>query len=329
MFTKVQYDYLKQDLVLAGVWDTIVKESPLIQRLPFKVVNNDIVKYNVELTMPTVSWLQPGDPITENTGTVEQRTTNIYTVIGDADTDKSMIAMNPLQNLETIDIAAKSKAMAHAFELAFVCGRTTTASNAKEFKGLLSILAELESATTTDLDAGNNSQVIAESATTGALEMTSMDALRDQVRPNKPDMYLMGRRARRKLNTLARASGTSGLSPIHLEEFGLFVEAYDTIPIFINDWIPENIQDGSGSVLDIVNINQATTRAAGYDNTVIFALKISEEDVTALQAGGMTHERETFVEGYNVIRNRFSWNISAMCKKKYSLAGLINVNPDD
>lgn len=329
MLTKVQYDYLKQDLVLAGVWDTIVKESPLIQRLNFKETNNDIVKYNIELTMPTVSWLQPNDQITENTGTHEQRTTNVYTLIGDADTDKSMIKMNPLQNPETTDIAAKAKAMAHAFELALVCGQTTTSTNAKEFKGLLRMIAEFESSSTVDLDAGNNSQVIAESATTGALEMVSMDALIDQIRPGKPDCLIMGRRARRKLNVLARASGTSGLSPIHLEEFGLFVEGYDTIPIFINDFIPENVQDGSGSVIAIASTNQSTTRAAGYDNTFIFAAKLSESDLTGLQAGGMTHERETFVEGFNVIRNRFSWNVSAMCKKKYSLAVLINMNPDD
>ncbi len=329
MLTKVQYDYLKQDLVLAGVWDTIVKESPMIQRLPFMETNNDIVKYNVETSMPTVSWLDQTGKISENTGTFEQRTTNIYTVGGDADTNKAFIAMNPLQNLETTDIEAKAKAMAHTFEYAFVCGRTTTASNDNELKGLLRMLAELETSSTTDLDAVNNTQVIAESATSGALEMVSMDALIDAIRPGKPDMLLMGRRARRKLNVLARASGTSGISPIELKEFGLFVMAYDSIPIFINDWIPENIADGSGSVCTISAINSATTRAAGYDNTVIFAMKVSEQDVTGLQAGGMKHERETFIEGANVIRNRFTWNVSAMCKKKYSLAGLINMNPDD
>ncbi len=328
MLTKVQYDYLKQDLVLAGVWDTIVKESPLIQRIPWKNVNNDIIKYVVELTMPTVSWSGVGDTITENTGTVAQRTTNMYTLIGDADTDKSMIDMNPLQNPEATDIAAKAKAMAHAVELALICGQTTTSASAKEFKGLLRILAELESSSTTDLDGINNSQVVVANAASGAVTMALIDELVDQIRPGKPDMLLMSRRARRKLNTIARASGTSGLSPIHLEEFGLFVESYNTIPLFVSDWVPDNIQDGSSSVLDIANYNQATTRASGYDNTVIFAMKVSEDDVSGLQAGSMKHERETFVEGKNVIRNRFSWNTSLMCKKKYSLAALINVNPD-
>lgn len=329
MLTKVQYDYLKADLVLSGVWDTIVKESPIIQRLNMKSIVNDIIKYNVELTMPTVSWLQPGDQITENTGTISERTTNIYTMIGDADTDKSMIDMNPLQNPETNDIEAKAKAMAHSFELAFIVGKTSTISNAKEFKGLLRVLAELESATTIDLDGadGQNSQVIAASATSGAVTMLLMAELLDQIRPGKPDMLLMSRRAHRKLTALQQASG-SGVQMIKLEEFGLEVPVYNAVPIFISDWVPDNFQDGSGSILDITNFNQATTRASGNDNTVIFAMKLSEEDVTGLQAGNMKHERETFIEGKNVIRNRFSWNVSLMCKKKYSLAALINVNPD-
>lgn len=326
MLTKVQYDYLKADLVLAGVWDTIVKESPIIQRLPMKSVKNDIIKYNLELTMPTVSWLSVGDGITENTGTIEQRTTNMFTLIGDADTDKSMIAMNPT-NPETVDIEAKSKAMAHAFELAFILGQTSTTASTKEFKGLLRMLAELESSSTTDLDGINNSQVIVADATSGAATMALMDQLIDSIKPGKPDMLLMSRRSRRKLNALQRASGSS-IVMIDLKEFGLFVPSYDGIPVFVSDWVPDNIQNGASSVLTIASYVQATTRTTDYDNTAIFALKLSEEDVTGLQAGGMTHERETFVEGFNVIRNRFSWNVSAMCKKKYSMAALINVNPD-
>uniref|UniRef100_A0A6H1ZIV0 Putative capsid protein n=1 Tax=viral metagenome TaxID=1070528 RepID=A0A6H1ZIV0_9ZZZZ len=324
MLTKVQSDYLKSDLVLEGVWDTIVKESPITQALPFKAINNDIIKYNVELTMPTVSWLQPRDQITENTGTFEQRTTNIYTLIGDADTDKSMIAMNPLQNPESVDIEAKAKAMAHAFDRALIFGQTTTLSSTKEFKGLMRMLAEFESATTTDLDGVNNSQVIVGHATSAALTMAMLDELLDQIKPGKPDLLLMSRRMNRWVTALQRASG-SGLQMVDAKLFGLQMPSYDTIPILESDWIPDNLPNGSSSVLTISTYDQSTARAADHDNSIIFAMKISEEDVTALQAGNMTHERETFIEDSNAIRNRFSWNVSMMCKKKFSLAALINV----
>ena len=194
------------------------------------------------------------------------------------------------------------------------------------------MIAELETSTTTDLDGLNNSQVIdatnGSDGASGALTMTAMDILVDSIKGGKPDMLLMSRRARRKLNTLARAAGTSGLQMIKLEEFGLTVPSYDTIPIFVNDFMADNIQDGASSVLTIASYNPAIARASGYDNTIIFALKLGKDDVTGLQAGGMTREHFDKLENYNAVRNRFSWNVSAMCKKKYSLAALININPD-
>ena len=236
-----------------------------------------------------------------------------------------MLAMNPLQNQESVDIEAKTKAMAHAFERAFIYGQTSTDSSSKEFKGLMRILAELESAATTDLDGINNSQVIPMDGTSLALTMAKMDELLDAVKPGKASAILMSKRMSRWLTALARASGSSGLMLVDSKLFGMVMPSYDGVPIYESDWIPDNLPNGSSSVLTISTYDQAAARAADHDNSIIFALKISEEDVTGLQAGNMTHERETFVEDYNAIRNRFSWNVSAMCKKKFSLAALINV----
>jgi len=256
----------------------------------------------------------------------------MYTLLGDADTDKSMIGMNPLQNPETVDIEAKAKALAHAFELAFIMGQTTTSSSAKEFKGLMRMLAELESASTVDLDAIDNSQVIGKNETgitnhdiSVALTMTMMDWLVAAIKPGKPDVLLMSRRLRIWLNALSRASGSSGLMLTDSALFGIKMMHYDEIPIYVSDWIPDNLPNGSSDVVNIATYDQAHARASSYENSIIFALKIGEDDVTGLQAGNMTHERETFVEDYNAIRNRFSWNVSAMCKKKFSLAALINI----
>jgi hypothetical protein len=187
------------------------------------------------------------------------------------------------------------------------------------------MLAELESATTTDLDGINNSQVVPMSATSVALTMAKMDELLDAVKPGKASALLMSKRMSRWLTALSRASGSSGLMLVDSKLFGMAMPSYDGVPIYESDWIPDNLPDGSSSVLTISTYDQSVTRASGYDNSIIFALKIGEDDVTGLQAGNMTHERETFVEDYNAIRNRFSWNVSAMCKKKFSLAALINV----
>jgi hypothetical protein len=328
MLTATMYNYLKANKVQGGVWDTIVKESPIIQRLPFLPVDNDVINYNVELTMPVVQWADIDDTINESRGTIAQRTTNVYTVIGDVDTSKKKKAATPGQDPEALDIAAKAKAMAHAFELAFIAGQTSTVGSTKEFKGLFRILAEMESGSTTDWDAPNNDQIIAAAADSGALTMALMDELLDQVRPGKADMLLCSRRARRKLNGLLRAVGTSGLQLIDLKEFGIQTPGYDNIALFISDFMPDNLPDGSSSITTIASWNQATTRASTVDNTAIVAMKLGENEVTGLQLSNMEHERETFLENKDSIRNRFKWYVSAQCKTKYSIAALVNVNPD-
>jgi HK97 family phage major capsid protein len=304
-------------------------ESEILQRLNFKSIQGNSYKYDVELTLPTAVWSTTGDKIGESSGEVEQRTTNIFTLIQNCRTDKGKIALNSTQNPENEDIRAGAKAMAHEFEKQFILGQTSTQSNPKSFKGLMRILAEMETQTTTDLDgaAGSNSQVIANSATSGALTMAKVDELIDAIKGGKPDMLLMSRLSRRKLSALQRASG-SGVVMTEPNQFGLRVPTYDGIPIVISDWMPDNIQDGSGSALAIASYDPNVAYASGYDNGIIFALKIGDQDVTGLNAGEMTHERETFSEDYNAITNRFVWYMGLACFKKYSLAGLINIDVD-
>ena len=177
MQTLSQYEYLDRDTILPGVVDWMVKESPMLGALPMKPIQGNAYKYNVLLTLPTASWLAVGDQIVESTGTYEQRSTDIYTMIQNAYTDKAAIALNATQDPEAIDTALAAQAMAHEFEKTLIIGQTSTVSSTKQFKGLLRILAELESATTTDLDGaaagleGNNTQVLAAGATNGELNM--------------------------------------------------------------------------------------------------------------------------------------------------------------
>lgn len=328
MQTLEQYEYLDRDMILKGVVDWLTKESPILKALPMMPVQGNSLKYNVSLTLPTASWLSVGDQIAESTGTFEPRTTDIYTMIQNAYTDKSKIALNATQNPEAIDAALAAQAMAHEFEDTFIIGQTSTQSNTKEFKGLLRMIAELESATTTDLDSVNNTQVIPEADDSGALEMPTMDTLIDAIKPGKPDLLLMSRRARRKLNVLSRASG-SGVLVVGETKFGVKMTHYDDIPIYVSDFILDNFYNGSSGVATISTYNPATARTTDYDNTVIFALQLGTDKVTGLHAGEMKHEREEFVEDYNAICNRYIWYVGAALFKKYSAAVLINCCPTD
>lgn len=335
MQTLTQYEYLDRDMILRGVVDWLVKESPLLGILPMKAIQGNAYKYNVSTALPTASWTSVGDQIAESTGTYAQRSTDIYTLIQNAYTDKSAIALNSTQNPEAIDAQLAAQAMAHEFEKTLIIGRTSVDSSSKQFKGLLRIMAEFESTSTTDLDGnifsspdtGNNTQALTQAATSGALTMPAVDALVDQIRPGKPDLLIMSRYARRKLNALQRASGSSGVTMQESELFGKFMDSYDGIPIYISDWIKDNYQNNASNVLAIASYDFDTTRTTDYDNSIIFAMKLGENGVQGLHAGEMSHEREEVVEDYNAILNRYVWYIGLACTAKYSLACLNSFDP--
>ena len=324
-----QYEYLDRDMILKGVVDWLVMESPLLGVLPMKTIQGNSYKYNVSTALPTASWMTTGGQISESTGTFVQRSTDIYTLIQDALTDKGAIAMNATQNPEAIDAALAAQAMAHEFEKTLIIGQTSVDTTTAQFKGLLRILAELETVDTTDLDGINNDQVIVGTSSTGALTLPVMDELVDQIKPGKPSMLLMSRRMRRKLNVLARASG-SGLVLDDAKLFGIKMMHYDEIPIYVSDWILDNYIEGSSSVQAISTYDFDAAPVAGTnENSMVFALQFGEDKVTGLHAGEMSHERETFVENYNAIKNRYTWYVGLACIKKYSLAVMTGVNPRD
>jgi hypothetical protein len=86
--TKVEAAKLTQDLMVRGVIDTIVRDSPLFQVLPFMDVVGTAVTYNREATNPAASFYDVGDTWTEATPTFTQVTAALKIMGGDADIDR-------------------------------------------------------------------------------------------------------------------------------------------------------------------------------------------------------------------------------------------------
>ena len=114
--TKAEAAKLTNDLLLRGVIETIVRESQLLQLLPFMEVTGTAVTYNREATMPAVSFYDAGDTWTEATPTFTQATANLKILGGDADVDNFLQATYADPNdLEAEVIASRAKAIAHKF----------------------------------------------------------------------------------------------------------------------------------------------------------------------------------------------------------------------
>ncbi|HET7094613.1 MAG TPA: phage major capsid protein, partial [Thermomicrobiales bacterium] len=220
--TKAEAAKLTQDLLLRGVIETVVKESQLLQLLPFMEVTGTAVTYNREATMPAASFYDVGDEWAEATPTFTQVTTALKIVGGDADVDNFLQATYADPNdIEAETIASRAKAVAHKYVDAVYNG--DVAVDAKGFDGL-----------TKAIPAG---QTIAAGANGGNLTLDLLDQTIDLVKPGRPDALLLSKRTRRKLSSLRRASGN--LLETDVDQFGRRALFYDGIPLVVEDFISD------------------------------------------------------------------------------------------
>ena len=261
--TLAEASKLSNDILLQGVVETIVKDSPILQRLPFIEIVGNGLTYNQEKTLPSVDFYDVGDTWTESTPTFEQLTANLKIMGGDADVDNFLKSTRSnIQDLEAAVVELKAKAVKDKFEETFIYGDTT--ANAKQFDGLRKLID-----TTTAGD-----QVIAMGDTGATLTLAKLDELIDAVKGGKPDMLFMSRRSRRKINALVRASG--GMVDNDRDQWGNFVQLWDGIPIGVNDWILDT-HTLSGGV---------ETDTTGGDCSAIYALQFGEWALCGLTSPG-------------------------------------------
>jgi HK97 family phage major capsid protein len=327
--TLTQLSYLSNDVLKQGIADTIVRESPLMRYLPFKTISGNSLKYNMETALSGGSWVTVNDTITEAAPTWAQRTQALYELIGDCDVD--MFAQQTLsneQNLKAAIIEKKAKGMAYEFEEKAILGGTTAVAaynSSKVMKGLMKLVAECESTSTADWDGVNNAQCIPASATSACIALADMEKLIDAVRPGRPDALLLSRRTRRKLVSLAQAAGNNlqvgtGALGEPIERWG----GSQGPMVIINDNIPDNLQDGAASVLDLTAYTPSTTRAAGNDNSAIFAVKFGEDGFCGLQNGGIQVTPVGVVQDKNAERTRLSFYCALAAFSTLSVAALFN-----
>src|SRR4030043_1284523 len=168
---------LSNDMLLQGVVETIVKESPVLQPLPFIEIVGNGLTYNQEKTLPGIDFYDVGDTWNESTPTFEQITANLKIMGGDADVDNFLKATRSnIQDLETAVIELKAKALKNKFEEMFIYGDAT--ANPKQFDGLRTLIDPTQ--------AGD--QVIAMADTGETLTLAKMDKLIDAIKGGKPDM---------------------------------------------------------------------------------------------------------------------------------------------
>ena len=301
--TLAEASKLSNDLLMQGVVETIVKESPVLQKLPFIEIVGNGLTYNRENTLPNIDFYDVGDTWAESTPTFTQVTANLKIMGGDADVDNFLKAnRNNIQDLEAAVVELKAKALQQKFEDVFIYGDSSV--NAKQFDGLRKIINT----------ASAGPQVIAMGATGATLTLAKLDELIDAVKGGKPDMLLMSRRSRRKINALVRAAG--GMIQTEQDKWGNFLQLWDGVPVGVNDWILDtHVLAGS--------VETATTGGA---NSTIYALQLGEGALCGLTSPGyLQAEPIGSLESKDASRTRVKWYVSLALFSTIKAAALIGV----
>ncbi len=301
--TLAEASKLSNDVLLQGVVETIVKDSPILRRLPFIEIVGNGLTYNQEKTLPSIDFYDVGDTWDESTPTFEQITANLKIMGGDSDVDNFLKATRSnVQDLETAVIELKAKALQDKFEDTFIYGDSSV--NAKQFDGLKTLV---DTATASD-------QVIAMGDTGATLTLNKLDELIDAVKGGKPDMLLMSRRTRRKINALGRAAG--GMMDTDRDTWGNFVQLWDGIPIGVNDWILDTH----------VLVDGLETATTGDTCSTIYAIQFGEGGLCGLTSPGFLQaEPIGSLENKDASRTRVKWYVSLALFSAIKAAALIGV----
>jgi HK97 family phage major capsid protein len=285
---------LSNDIVLQGVIETIVQESPILQTLPFIEITGNGLTYNRENTNPSATFFDVGDTWTEGTPTFTQITTPLKIIGGDADIDNYLLqTRSNVQDLQAAVVRLRAKAVQQKFEDTFING--DTAVDAKSFDGI------------DKLTIGGQSLTMGVNGAT--LTLAKLDELVDAVKGGPPALILMSKRSRRTLNSLARASGS--ILQTQMNEFGQMVAFYDGVPVAVSDYISDAKTVGSSS-----------------DCSTIYALQLGEGAVAGLTSpGGLQVETVGSLETKDATRTRVKWYVALALFNTIKVAKLIGVRP--
>ena len=283
---------LSNDILLTGVIETIIFDSPVLQVLPFVEIVGNGLTYNQENTAPSISFYDVGDTWAESTPTFTQLTANLKIMGGDADVDNFLAATRSnIQDLEAAVVGLKSKALQQTFDDTFINGDEGT--NPKEFDGLDELCT--------------SGQTLSLGANGGQLTLGTLDELVDLVKGGSPHMLLMSKRSRRKIVSLARAAGTN--LQISEGRLGQQVELWGTIPITVSDWIADDQTQGTST-----------------DCSTIYALQFGEGALCGLTSpGGLQVERVGELETKDATRTRVKWYCSLALFNSLKLARMTGI----
>ncbi|HST04299.1 MAG TPA: phage major capsid protein [Chloroflexia bacterium] len=283
---------LSQDMLVRGVVETIVEESAVLRYLPFIQIVGNSLRYNQEVSLGDVEFYGVGDTWTESALDTEEKTAQLAILGGDADVDAFLqqTYSNP-NDLRALVIAAKAKALAHAFSNTFFNG--DSGADPLQFDGLKTLSAGART-----MSKGTDGAVLA---------LDHLDELMDMIKPGLPQVLFTSKRIRRKLSSLRRASGS--VLETSTDAFGRRVLTYDGIPVEVDD-----------------HLSDTETKGTNSDCSSIYAVQFGfQTGLCGLDNGGIQVQPLGALETKDAWRTRIKWYCGLALFRDIALARLEGV----
>jgi hypothetical protein len=265
---------LSENTLARGVMETFVIESPVLDRLPLMNIEGNAYAYNVEATLPGVTFRSVNEQYTESTGTFNQRTESLVILGGDADVDRFIVqTRGNLNDQRALQTRAKVKAASYKFQDTFING--DVAVDTKSFDGLKKRLTGAQV-----IDHGaNGGPVVGNGTTDTHTFFDALDALFGAV-AGGPDVAYANRRIISRILAAGRRIG--GADIITEDITGKRVVTWNGVPILDIGTNP----DGT----DIIPQTETQGTATGTTSS-IYAVKFGQDEgdqaVTGLNNGGI------------------------------------------
>jgi len=321
-----------------GVAKTAVSFSPWLKYLPFiELKSSDISRYKMETSDGGASVHSVGDTWSSVNPSWEYREAALAILGDNVDVDEfGQVAAGP-EDVWAGALELKSKGVGQQFEKLAIYGRTTSVaslSSSNNFKGLLRLIAEAESSTTTDLDgwlytgddsAANNKQVLlAASGASAALSIAMLRALRDSCKP-KATHLVMSVLMREKLEALAEASGNN--LEHDKDQLGEVVTRFGEQIVLTDEQIKNNMDDSSTLVTAIASYNYAQAIAATKDISPVFAVRMAEDGLCGMSANGLIQVEDLgILESKDAKGKRIKFYCGMRLTNKTAASVLLNAN---
>lgn len=293
--------------IKSGVIQTIIQESPIIERLPWQSFEGAALQHEVEETLPDVQFRDVNETYSQSYGTTSFYYWGVAIMGGEVKVDNFIVrTMGSRTAAKAKQFAALAKSNAMRFDYEFFDG---TGAN-KGFKGVKQLITE------------GFGQVLRNGAGGSALSVSKLEQARDLFKnQGDADEILLNRDTRRNLTAYLRSTASAfNVLDIEKNTLGKRIMSYDGIPLTILG----QVRNSSGATVDALRFDEDDTAGSGSTSCSLYFVKWGEDDVTGLLGLGGSFDVVDFNEqqASPAHMGRLEWYPGIAVFNKYSIVRL-------